>query len=69
MGSEELLENTEILEESSEADVETIVEVSADTQILEQIYNDVHIIMVFTILTFCMSCFRGWRRNSMKGVR
>lgn len=69
MSSEELLENTEILEESSEADVETIVEVSADTQILEQIYNDVHIIMVLAILTFCMSCFRGWRRNSMKGVR
>ena len=69
MSSEEFLENTEIMEESSEENVEAVVEVLAATQILEQIYNDVHIIMVFTIITFCMSCFRGWRRNSMKGVR
>lgn len=42
-----------------------IVDVS---ETVTNIYNDVHIIMVFIILTFAMSCIRAWRRNSLKGV-
>lgn len=60
---ENLLENTELVE------TESILEVDSNVEILTQIYNDVHIIMVLTILTFCMSCLRGWRKNVVKGVR
>lgn len=42
-----------------------IVDVS---ETVTNIYNDVHIIMVFIILTFAMACMRAWRRNSLKGV-
>ena len=42
-----------------------IVDVS---ETVTKIYNDVHVIMVFIILTFAMSCMRAWRRNSLKGV-
>ena len=42
-----------------------IVDVS---ETVTNIYNDVHVIMVFIILTFAMSCMRAWRRNSLKGV-
>ena len=38
------------------------------SETLTNIYNDVHIIMVFVILTFAMSCMRAWRKNSLKGV-
>lgn len=65
MNTEEIMENsTEMLE-----DVEALVEVSSDTQILEQIYNDVHIIMVLALLTFVASCLRGWRKNTVKGAK
>ena len=52
----ETVENTEAVQ---------IVDVS---ETVTNIYNDVHIIMVFIILTFAMSCMRAWRRNSLKGV-
>ena len=52
----ETLESTEAVQ---------IVDVS---ETVTNIYNDVHIIMVFIILTFAMSCMRAWRRNSLKGV-
>lgn len=42
-----------------------IVDVS---ETVTNIYNDVHVIMVFIILTFAMSCMRAWRKNSLKGV-
>jgi len=49
--------------ESTEA-----VQVVDVSETVTNIYNDVHIIMVFIILTFAMSCMRAWRRNSLKGV-
>lgn len=52
----ETVENTEAVQ---------IVDVS---ETVSNIYNDVHIIMVFIILTFAMSCMRAWRKNSLKGV-
>lgn len=70
MSNEELLENTEILEEeTTETVAEVVVDDSAMIETLTMIRDDVHIIMVFTIVTFVMSCFRGWRKNVVRGVR
>lgn len=44
------------------------VQIMDVSETVTNIYNDVHIIMVFIILTFAMSCMRAWRRNSLKGV-
>lgn len=49
--------------ESTEA-----VQVVDVSETVTNIYNDVHVIMVFIILTFAMSCMRAWRKNSLKGV-
>lgn len=35
--------------------------------IQRQLANDVHILLVLTILTFAMGCFRAWRSNVIKG--
>ena len=49
---------------------EMLVEVlTTNTQILEGVYSDVHLIMVLALLTFVLSCLRGWRRNVVKGAR
>ena len=37
------------------------------SETLTNIYNDVHIIMVFMILTFAMSCMRSWRNVTLRG--
>lgn len=81
---EELLQNTEIVDsgaetveetndgtemvESTQAGLETLVSEPTDNDTLLSIANDVHLILVFTIITFVMSCFRGWRKNTLKGV-
>lgn len=52
----ETMESTEVVSGSA---------VSAD---VHAISNDVHIIMVFTIVAFVMSCMRAWRNNATKGV-
>ena len=74
------MENTEMETQVSDAlstvdgSVTETVESTEAVQIVDvsetitNIYNDVHIIMVFIILTFAMSCMRAWRRNSLKGV-
>lgn len=74
------MENTEIETQVSEViptvdgSVAETLESNEAVQIVDvsetvtNIYNDVHIIMVFIILTFAMSCMRAWRRNSLKGV-
>lgn len=74
------MENTEMETQISEVlptvdgSVAETVESTEAVQIVDvsetvtNIYNDVHIIMVFIILTFAMSCVRAWRRNSLKGV-
>ena len=58
---------TEVVE-STQAGSETLVPDSADNDTLLSIANDVHLILVFTIITFVMACFRGWRKNTLKGV-
>ena len=52
----EVMENTEVVSGSA---------ISAD---IHAISNDVHIIMVFVIVAFVMSCMRAWRNNATKGV-
>lgn len=54
-----------VAETVESAEAVQIVDVS---ETVTNIYNDVHVIMVFIILTFAMSCMRAWRRNSLKGV-
>lgn len=66
-GLEETNNGTEI-EESTQAGSETLVSDPADNDTLLSIANDVHLILVFTIITFVMACFRGWRKNTLKGV-
>lgn len=64
---EETNDGTEIVE-STQVGSETLVSEPADNDTLLSIANDVHLILVFTIITFVMSCFRGWRKNTLKGV-
>lgn len=64
---EETNNGTEIVE-STQAGSETLVSDPADSDTLLSISNDVHMILVFTIITFVMACFRGWRKNTLKGV-
>ena len=52
----EIMESTEVVSGSA---------ISAD---VHAISNDVHIIMVFVIVAFVMSCMRAWRNNATKGV-
>lgn len=54
--------------ECTQACSETLVSDLAFNDTLSSISNDVHLILVFTIITFVMACFRGWRKNTLKGV-
>lgn len=54
--------------ESTQVGSETLVSEPTDNDTLLSIANDVHLILVFTIITFVMACFRGWRKNTLKGV-
>ena len=65
---EETNDGTEIVEESTQVGSETLVSEPTDNNTLLFIANDVHLILVFTIITFVMACFRGWRKNTLKGV-
>ena len=65
---EETNGGTEIVEESTQVGSETLVSEPTDNDTLLSIANDVHLILVFTIITFVMACFRGWRKNTLKGV-
>lgn len=71
MNNEELLENTEILEEEISTETEAIVMVDTDQtiQVLETIAFDVRVILLFMILTFCGACLRSWRNNTIKGAK
>lgn len=64
---EETNDGTEVVE-STQVGSEALVSEPTDNDMLLSIANDVHLILVFTIITFVMSCFRGWRKNTLKGV-
>ena len=40
-----------------------------ELDLLEAIYNDVHVIMVFVIVDFCRKCLSAWRNNLKGGIR
>ena len=65
-----LQDDTQTLDNVSTVTSGTLVSSSgdgADTDIINNIYNDVHILLVLAILTFAMSCMRAWRKNSLRG--
>lgn len=64
---EETNDGTEVVE-STQVGSETLVSEPTNNDMLLSIANDVHLILVFTIIIFVMSCFRGWRKNTLKGV-
>lgn len=64
---EESNDGTEVVE-STQVGSETLLSEPTDNNTLLSIANDVHLILVFTIITFVMACFRGWRKNTLKGV-
>jgi hypothetical protein len=64
---EETNDGTEVVE-SLQAGSETLVSDPACNDTLQSIANDVHLILVFVIITFVMSCLRAWRQNVTKGV-
>jgi hypothetical protein len=61
-GVSETVNGTEIMESTE------VVSGSAISADVHAISNDVHIIMVFVIVAFVMSCMRAWRKNATKGV-
>lgn len=73
------MENTEM--ETQISEILPTVDGSVDTSVTEavqtvdasetltNIYNDVHVIMVFMILTFAMSCMRSWRNVTLRGCK
>ena len=69
MSSTEVVNGTEFVEESTE--LETVVEVDPSTMIpyLEQIAFDLRVILLFTVLTFAMSCTRSWRKIITGGFK
>lgn len=72
----ETIDGTEVLESVSNTEngMETTEMVEVDSDLngsedtLGQIAGDVRVILVIVLLTFCMSCMRGWRRNTLKNV-
>lgn len=69
MSTEETMEiSTEVSTEIA-VEGEALVDASNNTQILENIATDVRLIAVLALLTFITSCFRGWRKNTIKGAR
>lgn len=61
-GVSETVNGTETVESTE------VVSGSAISTDIHAISNDVHIIMVFVIVAFVMSCMRAWRNNATKGV-
>ena len=59
-GVSETVNDTETMESTE------VVSGSAISADVHSISNDLHIIMVFTIVAFVMSCMRAWRNNKKK---
>lgn len=63
-------DSTEIVtSDNSTPAVGSTVQTLAYTSNLDAIANDVHIIMVIVLFSFCWSCMKSWRTHSLKGVR
>lgn len=60
-------ELTDIFQEETTENVMLVtVDDSASVELLTQIAADVRIILLFTIITFCSACMRGWRNVVLK---
>lgn len=63
-------DNTQVVSiDNSTPAVGSTVQTVDYTSNLDSISNDVHIIMVIILLSFCWSCMKSWRTHSLKGVR
>ena len=63
-------DNTEVVAiDNSTPAVGSTVQTIDYTSNLDAISNDVHIIMVIVLFSFCWSCMKSWRTHSLKGVR
>lgn len=61
-------ETIEVSPDGSAATSGTLVAADPVGDTLATIATDVHLILVIVILSFAMSCMRGWRKNTLKGV-
>ncbi len=55
--------------DSSDTAVGSTVQAVDYSSSIDSISNDVHIIMVIILFSFCWSCMKSWRTHSLKGVR
>lgn len=63
-------DNTEVVTaDNSTPAVGSTVQTVDYTDKLDSIVNDVHVIMVILLFSFCWSCMKSWRTHSLKGVR
>ena len=63
-------DNTEIVtSDNSTPAVGSTVQTVDYISKIDAISNDVHIIMVIVLFSFCWSCMKSWRTHSLKGVR
>lgn len=63
-------DNTQVVSiDNSTPAVGSTVQTVDYTSNLDSISNDVHIIMIIILFSFCWSCMKSWRTHSLKGVR
>lgn len=67
-GATETVDGTETTEETSTVTGASIT-VDLPVETVQTVINDIHLIMVFAILTFCKSCLRSWREHTLKTTR
>ena len=63
--ADDVFSDTEVVESTEAVSGSSIV---VDSSSIDSIATDVHLILVFVILTFCTACLRGWRIKALKGV-
>lgn len=67
-GASETVDGTEAVEECGTTTGASItVDLPAET--VQTVVNDIHLVMVFTVLMFCKSCLRSWREHTVKTTR
>lgn len=63
-------DNTEVVAvDNSTPAVGSTVQTIDYTSQIDALSNDVHVIMVIVLFSFCWSCMKSWRTHSLKGVR
>ena len=58
----------DILSSDVEQD-ELVALVEQQQEILTAIRDDLHLVMVFVLVTFCWSGLRAWRKNFVRGCK